>query len=133
MGVWKVRLSTVNKRAGFTLIEVLIALAILSISLTAIIKATSQNIKDTAYLQEKTIALWVGLSELNETRAGYLHLPLQPDTLTREVEMLGEKWSTEAYMTNSSNSHIQEIHVDVYPKNKTTKLASLMSYFYAAS
>lgn len=68
-----------NKRAGFTLIEVLIALAILSISLTAIIKATSQNIKDTAYLQEKTLALWVGLNELNEARAGYIRLPEQPD------------------------------------------------------
>lgn len=47
--------------------------------------------------------------------------------------MLGEKWSTEAYMTNSSNPHIHEIHVDVYPQKKTVKLASLMSYFYAAS
>ena len=45
-----------NKNFGFTLIEVLIALTILSIALTAIIISTSQNIKDTFYLQNKNTA-----------------------------------------------------------------------------
>jgi general secretion pathway protein I len=133
MGAWKVRLSIAKTRAGFTLIEVLIALAILSIALTAIIKATAQNIKDTAYLQEKTLAHWAGLAVLNETRAGYTRLPLQPDTLTRDITLLGEKWTTEAYQTNSSNPHIHQIHVDVFPANKKNKLASLTSYYYAAN
>ena len=54
---------------GFTLLEVLIALAIISIALTAIIKASSQNIKDTAYLEDKAIANWVGLEVMNEVKA----------------------------------------------------------------
>ncbi len=55
---------------GLTLIEVLIALAIVGIAMTAIIKATSQNIRSTAYLQNKLIAMWVGQQVSNEMLAG---------------------------------------------------------------
>jgi general secretion pathway protein I len=64
-----------KQQRGFTLIEVLIALAILSIALTAIIKATSQNIRDTAYIQHKMIAHYVALDVINAARAGLINLP----------------------------------------------------------
>ncbi|HLB58283.1 MAG TPA: type II secretion system minor pseudopilin GspI, partial [Gammaproteobacteria bacterium] len=81
-----------KNKAGFTLIEVLIALAILSIALTAIIQSTSQNIKDTLYLQNKTIAIWVGSELIAEVEAGILKVPAAPDKLTQEVEMLEQEW-----------------------------------------
>jgi prepilin-type N-terminal cleavage/methylation domain-containing protein len=55
-----------HTQSGLTLIEVLVALAIISIALTAIIKATSENIRGTAYLQDKTIAMYVARQILNE-------------------------------------------------------------------
>ena len=119
-----------NPLAGFTLIEVLIALAILSIALTAIIKATSQNIKDTIYLQDKTIAHWVGLSVMNEARAGMLKLSAQSEKITDETETLGEKWTWDAALKATRNPHITEIDVDVYRRSDNAKLASLVSYSY---
>ena len=122
-----------NKLAGFTLIEVLIALAILSISLTAIIKSTSQSIKDTIYLQDKTIAHWVGLQVINAARIGLLNLSSQAAKKTAETDMLGEKWTWEAELKPTQNPHITEIDVNVFRQSDNAKLAVLVSYSYAAT
>jgi len=121
-----------KKTEGFTLIEVLVALAILSIALTAIIKSTSQNIKDTLYLQNKTIAMWTGTNMLNEIRAGILIVPAAPDHLETETESLGQQWICKANVIATPNPKIKEINVDVYEKVSQRKLAHLVSYVYNA-
>lgn len=112
---------------GFTLIEVLVAMVILSIALTAIIKSTMQNIKDTLYLQNKTIALWVGNQVINEVQAGLHKLPMAPDSLKHKSIMLNETWSWEASLKPTPNPRIQEITVTVYQK---APLIHLVSYLY---
>jgi general secretion pathway protein I len=129
-GAWKVLLSRTNTNAGFTLIEVLIALAILSISLTAIIKSTSQNIKDTGYLQDKTIAHWVGMNALNEARLGITKPTTSPTP--QDTEMLGEHWTTETNYSASKNPHIRELHVVVKKQGSSKKLITLTGYLYVA-
>jgi general secretion pathway protein I len=118
-----------NNLQGFALIEVLIALAILSIALTAVIKATSQNIRDTLYLQNKMIAHWVGLNAMNEARLGLIKV--SGDSPTQDTTLLGEKWSWHAYTEGTPNPRIKEIHVDVFHAPDQRKLASLTSYLYA--
>jgi general secretion pathway protein I len=120
-----------KKTNGFTLIEVLIALAILSIALTAIIKTASQNIRDTLYLEDKTIAHWIGMNIINETRAGLIALPTPPDTLEEETTMLGKEWTWQAQFVQSPNPHIKEIHVTVHRKGESNQLADLSGYTYA--
>src|SRR5437870_12834725 len=110
------------KNKGFTLIEVLIALAILSIALTAIIKSTSQNMKDTHHLQQKTIASWVGTQVINLTRVKQLKLPQEPDELSEETDMLGQKWLWKAKRVPTPNPKIQEIKVSVFHKKDETPL-----------
>lgn len=122
--------SRINTNAGFTLIEVLIALAILSISLTAIIKSTSQNIKDTVYLQDKTIANWVGMNALNEARLGITKPATSPTP--QDTGMLGEQWTTETNYAASKNPHIRELHVVVKKKGSGKKLITLTGYMYVA-
>lgn len=118
-----------NNAKGFTLIEVLVAVAILSIALTAIIHSTAQNIRNTAYLQEKNIATWVGTEVMNEARAGVIKLN---DTAAEEQEKkaLGQPWRVKAYATLTPNSHIQQLHVDVYRQSNDIKIVSLVSYRY---
>lgn len=116
------------RNKGFTLIEVLISLAILSIALTAIIKFTSQHIRDTAYIQNKTIANWVGLQIINEARVGLLKL--SHDNTDQEIEMLGQMWPWKASMTETPNKHIKEINVEVFQKPNKKPLLKLTSYVY---
>jgi general secretion pathway protein I len=130
MAAFTLPMSNNKKSAGFTLIEVLVALAILSIALTAIIKFTSQNIRDTIYIQNKVIASWVGTQIINEIRAGVLKLPDAPEKLKQETEMLGQQWPWQASFVASPNPHIKEIHVDVLQKQGNGNLISLVSYVY---
>ena len=120
-----------RNNTGFTLIEVLIALAILSIALTAIIHATTQNIKHTVYLQNRTIATWVGTNVINEARAGMLKLPEAPDHVSEETTVLGVTWTWQAVINTTPNKNIQQIDVTVYQKTNEAKLAHLVSYLYA--
>lgn len=119
-----------NKNAGFTLIEILIALVILSVALMAMIKSTSQNIKDTVYIQNKTIATWVGTQVINEIRTGLLKMSLGSESLKDETEMLGRKWDWKASMTTTPNPHIKKVTVKVYLQSNSAKLADLESYLY---
>lgn len=103
-----------EKLKGLTLIEVLIALAILSIALTAVIKVTTQNIKDTLYLQNKTIAAFVAIENIQAVKLGILHPPKTPDYLLQEETALGQNWLLHIYLQSTPNAHINEIHVDVF-------------------
>ena len=116
-----------KKQAGLTLIEILIALAILSIALTAIIKSTAQNIKDTMYLQNKTIAGWVALDVMNKARIHLLTLPAKDHT-----DMLGQSWACEASLYATPNSRIQQIRVTVYEEPSKRQITQLTGYRYAA-
>jgi general secretion pathway protein I len=60
----------VRRVAGFTLLEVLVALAVLAIAMGAIINAATQSIASTAYLRDQTFASWVALNQVNEQIAG---------------------------------------------------------------
>lgn len=116
-----------NKQNGFTLIEVLIALAIIAIALTAIIHTTSQNIRQTIYLQDKTIASWVAQNVMNEARAGLLTIP-EDETLEQETTMLGQSWNWTAEVESTPNSKIKKITVDVFRGEQ--RLIEVSSYTY---
>jgi general secretion pathway protein I len=121
----------ISNQFGFTLIEVLVALAILSIALTAIIKATSQNIKDTVYLQQKTLALWVANDLINEVRAGIMKVSEETDTSMEEKEMFGQQWSYHANLLVTPNPRIKKINIEVYDANTHTPFIHLENYLYA--
>ena len=53
---------------GFTLVEVMVALAIVAIALPALLMALYQQIDDTAYLRDKTLAYMVAENKLAEIR-----------------------------------------------------------------
>ena len=57
-----------KQQQGFTLLEVLIALAVLAIALAAAIKAVTSHVSNLVYLKERSMAHWVGLNALTELR-----------------------------------------------------------------
>lgn len=56
------------KARGFTLVEVMVALAVVAIALPALLVTLSRQIDDTAYLRDKTLAQMVAANKLAETR-----------------------------------------------------------------
>jgi general secretion pathway protein I len=118
--------STCLKSLGLTLIEVLIALAILSIALLAVIKASSEHIRATRYLQQKTIALWVGQLVMNEVWAGLIVLPDAPAVLKQSTKMLNKDWHWQASKIDTANKHISHILVQVFIKGQEESEAPII-------
>ncbi|WP_152032920.1 type II secretion system minor pseudopilin GspI [Gallaecimonas mangrovi] len=56
-----------KRQGGFTLIEVLVAMAIFAIAAIAVINATTSNIRSLSILKDKTFADWVASNKLNDT------------------------------------------------------------------
>ncbi|MBV8802982.1 MAG: type II secretion system minor pseudopilin GspI [Gammaproteobacteria bacterium] len=119
-----------NNKSGFTLIEVLVALAIVSIALTAVIKVSSQNIKNTFYIQEKTIALWVASDIINEMRLGVIKVPEKSEMIEEKKEMLNQSWPYTVNLSNTPNVNIKKIYVVVYTPREKKELIHLESYLY---
>lgn len=78
---------------GFTLLEVLVALAILAVALGALVKAGSEHTRNTYYLQERTLAHWAGQNLLARYEAGLL----TPQRGSREgtLRQADQDWSFE--------------------------------------
>lgn len=123
-----------QRQRGFTLIEVLIAMAIVGIAMTAIIKATGQTIRSSTYLQQKTIALWVAQNILNSARVGLIKLPLGEDASKQSVVMLNQQWYWHGYQLDTPIKAIKQIHVAVYEQesDEAAPLIELESYRYDA-
>jgi general secretion pathway protein I len=112
---------------GLTLIEVLIALAIVSIAMTAIIKAVSQNIRSTDYLQNKTIAMYVARQALTERQLGLKS--------NEQSIMLDRKWYCHINEMETPNKRIKKIIVQVFAGESNQDelpIVSLDGYVYDA-
>jgi general secretion pathway protein I len=57
-----------GRQRGFTLLEVLIALAIVAMSVGALLGTITSSASNVIYLKDKTLAEWVALNRLTEVR-----------------------------------------------------------------
>lgn len=52
--------------SGFTLLEVMVALAVIALGMAAVIKTVTTTTSNTIYLRDKTFAYWVAQNQLAE-------------------------------------------------------------------
>ena len=55
-----------SRAKGFTLIEVMVAMAVVAVALPALLFALIQQVDGTGYLRERTLASWVAANKLSE-------------------------------------------------------------------
>ena len=80
-----------KKRAlGFTLIEVLVAMTILAVGVSALVSSTGASAFRSAKLREREVGRWVAVNHLNTLQA----LPTWPELGAKniEVEMVKQTW-----------------------------------------
>ena len=70
---------------GFTLVEVMVALAIVAIAVPALLLALFQQLDGTEHLRDRSIASWVATDRLSELR-----LVVAKQGALPEGELLGE-------------------------------------------
>jgi len=105
------------KQRGFTLLEVLIALAIVALSVGALLGTVTSSASNVSYLKDKTLAEWVALNRLTEIRTA----KLMPDTgkRTGNAEMGGMRWQYEEEVSELPIKTMFRIDVRVRPTGET--------------
>jgi general secretion pathway protein I len=98
--------------SGFTLVEVLLALAVIAIALTAILKATAQNIQTTQRLKEKTISHWVAMQGVSMIQLNLISVVPSQES-TQVTSLLDQKWYWRAHLSATPIKRMQRITISV--------------------
>lgn len=112
---------------GFTLVEVLVAVAVLAIAMAAVIGAMARQANNAGYLKQKTLALWVAHNRLTE-------IQLQRETPSTgrsdgKAEMGGFEWKWEAVVHATEDPRLRRIDLIVRrPEDKEGSLAQLNGF-----
>jgi len=96
---------------GFTLLEVLVALAVLAIAMAALIKGGADNARGAAYLRDKTLAQWVAMNVVAEQRlsAGWP----SPGSKRGHEEMANHDWFWKLTVAETFDKDIRRLEVEV--------------------
>jgi len=99
------------RHAGFTLVEVLVALAVLAIALAGIMRVTSQAISTSYTLRERNLALWVAQNRLvmHQLKRDWP----DTDTVDGEAEMAGEKWFWREQVSATPQKDMRRVEISV--------------------
>jgi general secretion pathway protein I len=96
---------------GFTLIEVLVALAIVVVGVAALLSTLSSAANTTAYLRDKTFAQWIGFNQIALARLA-LQVPAD-GTTNGDVDYAGRKWHYEQTIEDLQFPGMRRIDVKV--------------------
>ena len=116
-----------GKRGGFTLIEVLVALAIVAIALMAALRAAVQGTNNVGELRSRLLAGWVAENLLAEHRARGDWLPIGIQRGTAREGGLDFEWREEVIST--PNAAFRRIDVRVFASaEESNSLAHLAGF-----
>ncbi len=99
------------RATGFTLIEVLVALAIAAIGLAAVLSVVTHSTRNAIYFRDKTFASWIGQNKITEARLT-ITLP-SVDKTSGELDYAGQSWKWEQTVTQTDVPGLRRIDVAV--------------------
>jgi general secretion pathway protein I len=117
-----------KRTLGFTLIEVMIAMMIIAIAFTAILKATEDALSSSTHLQSRIVAHWVAEEILIAAEVGSLILPSENRNLNGVTLMLGQQyqWVVTNQPTNDKDIHQLTVSVTQNQQPLYTLTGSLL-------
>jgi general secretion pathway protein I len=121
-----------SRNAGFTLLEVLAALVIISLGMLGVIEAISQTASNSTRMRDRAIAHWVAMNRLAEVRLQTR--PPKIDKTSDEVEMAGRKWrwTMEVIETPVQSLRRIDIRVAEAEADEDSSLTNLTGFYGSA-
>lgn len=107
----------INPRSGFTLLEVMVALAIFATAAVALTKVGMQYTQSTAHAILRTKAQFVALNEISmmEINRDWLQ-----GTASKQITQQGETWQIDKSAQATISTNVQRVNVQVNLVNTET-------------
>ena len=99
------------KSRGFTLLEVLVALTIVALSLTAVAASMSQMIDAATTMRDRTYASWIAQNKITELRLA--NVVPEVGTSSGELEFGNADWEWRVVISESGIEDFMRIDVSV--------------------
>lgn len=109
-----------DEDSGFSLIEALVALAVLAIATVGLIRAVETHIDSTRAMERRAAAMWVAENRLAEIQLG------DPAANSPDVQLLGQPWRVAVARTRTPDAAIDKVRIQVFAQGgERSALASL--------
>lgn len=111
-----VKMKRNTRGRGFTLVEVMISLAIFAVVSGALVRNASMTVHQTSMVRDRTLAWWVAENRLSEMR----FLPRDDDSFPSignsrsSVIMAQRDWQVLVEVTKTENIDMRRIKISVY-------------------
>ena len=100
-----------SRAAGFTLMEVLVALAVVVLGMMAVVKALNEYTDRTDRVRQKTLASWIATNKLTESAIA----PAWPELgdSDADVEFAHQQWRCEIKVSKTAVDNLRRVDVSV--------------------
>jgi len=119
----------VPEERGFTLLEVLVALAFLAIALGALISVGSNQSLSTIHLRDKTFAHWTAMNLMTELQLTAEWPPKGKQE--GDTEMGPYNWHWVRNVTDTPDERVRQVEIAIYrdkgDENPVTRLVSFLA------
>jgi len=85
-----------RRETGFTLLEVLVAILIVSLGVVSIIQVTAQHVNNLVELEKRMMASWVASNHIAEIRYDARTEKLKTGGKTERYKLGGQSWRSRA-------------------------------------
>lgn len=120
-------ISKPNRRtAGFTLIEVMVAMAVAVLALVGVLAAVAQMVDAGVAMRERTYASWIGQNKITELRLA--NVVPEVSESNGEVEFAGMDWAWTATISETGVENLFRVDVDVSFAGSADKIRSITGF-----
>jgi len=117
----------VKRVAGFTLIEIMVALAIITIALGAIIESTTASNRNLQYLRDRSVASWIASNEMARIRAQRSWG--SRSNRSGSVDMAGREWRWKMQIVKTDDPDMRRIEIQVFKDEDADQALASMTGF----